>query len=270
LIGSARAPRIVALGGGGFGAGGRDHGLDAYVAELAGGAGARVCLLPTASGDPHEQIGRFNATFRHLGCQTSHLSLFRLGEQPVAVRQHLLAQDAIYVGGGSMLNLIAIWRAHRLDRILEEAWRAGVMLCGVSAGSMCWFEAGITRSHGRPRPSPGLGFLPGSNCVHYDADPLRRPSYHEHIARRGIPAGFGVDDGAALVFEGRELSEVVSARSTAGACRVELVARAIVETPLEVRRLEHVDVEPAGDDPALGELQSLRATSRPRLGLRSR
>jgi peptidase E len=268
LIGPGRTPRIVALGGGGFGAGGRDHALDAYVAALAGPQNPRICLLPTASGDPHEQIARFNATFRHLGCQTSHLSLFRLGEQPVAVRQHLLAQDAIYVGGGSMLNLIAIWRAHRLDRILEEAWRGGILLCGVSAGSMCWFEAGITRSHGKPRPSPGLGFLPGSNCVHYDADPLRRPSYHEHVARRRVPAGYGVDDGAALVFDGTELAEVVSGRPTAGACRVELVNREIVETPLEVRRLEHVEVQRRGDDPALGELQSLRAESRPRLGLR--
>ncbi len=268
MIGSGRTPRIVALGGGGFGSGGRDHALDAYIAQLVGVQSPRICLLPTASGDPHEQIARFNATFRHLGCQTSHLSLFRLGEQPVAVRQHLLAQDAIYVGGGSMLNLIAIWRAHRLDRILEEAWRAGILLCGVSAGSMCWFEAGITRSHGRPRPSPGLGFLPGSNCVHYDTDPLRRPSYHEHIARRGVPAGYGVDDGAALVFDGIELTEVVSARPTAGACRVELAAREVVETPLDVRRLEPIEVEPRGDDPALGELQALRSANRPRLGLR--
>ncbi|MGI8802636.1 MAG: Type 1 glutamine amidotransferase-like domain-containing protein [Solirubrobacteraceae bacterium] len=263
-----RTARIVAIGGGGFGSGARDRALDAYVAELAGPGNPRICLLPTASGDPHEQINRFDAAFGRLGCRTSHLSLFRLGDRPVAVRQHLLEQDAIYVGGGSLLNLIAIWRAHGLDRILEEAWRSGILLCGVSAGSMCWFEAGITRSHGKPRASGGLGFLTGSNCVHYDADPPRRPSFHDNIRRRGIPAGFGVDDGAALVFAEGELAEVVTARPAAGACRVELVEHRLVETRLEARLLVPPERDRGDDDPALGELQDLRSAGRPSLGLR--
>jgi peptidase E len=262
----ARAPRIVAMGGGGFGAGPRDRALDAYIAGLAGPVRPRICLLPTASGDPVEQINRFNATFRRLGCQTSHVSLFRLGDHPVAIRQHLLAQDAIYVGGGSMLNLIAIWRAHGLDAILAEAWESGILLCGVSAGSMCWFEAGITRSHGKPRPSGGLGLLRGSNCVHYDADPPRRPSFHEHIRETAIPGGFGVDDGAGLLFAGTDLVEVVTARPEAGACRVELVGDELVETRLDARLLEPPAHLP--DDPALGELQDVRAAGRPPLGLR--
>ncbi|MEA2354190.1 MAG: hypothetical protein QOD61_319 [Solirubrobacteraceae bacterium] len=264
----ARTSRILAMGGGGFGTGPQDHALDAYVADLAGNDHPRICLLPTASGDPHEQISRFNVTFRRLGCRTSHLSLFRLGDHPIAVRQHLLDQDAIYVGGGSLLNLIAIWRAHGLDRILDEAWRGGTLLCGVSAGSMCWFEAGITRSHGKPRPSGGLGFLPGSNSVHYDADPDRRPSFHEHVRRQAIPGGFGVDDGAGLLFEGTELAEVVTARPDAGACRVEVRDGALVETRLEARLLEASEHDPAGLDPALVELKGLRAASRPPLGLR--
>jgi peptidase E len=262
-----RTPRIVAIGGGGFGAGPRDEALDAYVAGLAGAERPRICLLPTASGDPHEQISRFNATFRRLGCETSHLSLFRLGDRPMSIRQHLLAQDAIYVGGGSMLNLIAIWRAHGLDRILAEAWHDGILLCGVSAGSMCWFEAGITRSHGRPRANPGLGFLRGSNCVHYDADPPRRPRFHEEIGGGKIPQGFGVDDGAALLFAGAQLVEVVTARPEAGACRVELVDGVLVETRLEARLLDAEHACLPGD-PALSELQDLRSSSRPRLGLR--
>jgi peptidase E len=186
----------------------------------------------------------------------------------VSVRDHLLEQDAIYVGGGSLLNLIAIWRAHGLDRILEEAWRAGILLCGVSAGSMCWFEAGITRSHGQPRPSGGLGFLRGSNCVHYDADPPRRPSFHAHIRRGAIPGGYGVDDGAGLVFAGTELVEVVTARPQAGACRVELSDGELVETRLEARLLEDGGEDRVERDPALCELQDLRAAGRPPLGLR--
>ncbi len=261
-------PRILAIGGGGFGAGGRDETLDAYVAELAGGERPRICLLPTASGDPQEQIGRFNATYRRLGCQTSHLSLFRLGDHPIALRQHLLEQDAIYVGGGSLLNLLAVWRAHGLDRILEEAWRSGILLCGVSAGSMCWFEAGITRSHGKPRASGGLGLLRGSNCVHFDADPPRRPSYRDHIRRGEIPGGFGVDDGAGLLFLGDELADIVSARPRASAWRVELTAGELVETRLEARILAPLATAGNGGDPALDELAALRAAGRPGLGLR--
>ncbi len=265
----APARRIVAIGGGGFGAGPRDRALDAYVARLAGPVNPRICLLPTASGDPVEQINRFNATFRRLGCRTSHLSLFRLGDHPVAIRRQLLDQDAIYVGGGSLLNLIAIWRAHGLDRILAEAWSSGVLLCGVSAGSMCWFEAGITRSHGKPRPSGGLGLLGGSNCVHYDADAPRRPSFHGHIRDGAIPGGFGVDDGAALVFDGTDLVEVVSARPGAGAARVDRVDDTVVETRLDARLLDAADDDRAERDPALCELQDIRAAGRARsLGLR--
>ena len=265
----ATTRRIVAIGGGGFGTGPRDRALDAFIARLAGRENPRICLLPTASGDPIEQIHRFNATFRRLGCRTSHLSLFRLGDHPVAIRRHLLEQDAIYVGGGSLLNLIAIWRAHGLDRILVEAWSAGILLCGVSAGSMCWFEAGITRSHGKPRPSGGLGLLGGSNCVHYDADAPRRPSFRAHIRDGAIPGGFGVDDGAGLVFAGTELVEVVSARPGAGAARVELVDGELIETRLDARLLEAADDDRADGDPALCELQDLRAAGRARsLGLR--
>jgi peptidase E len=268
-MGGAASGRIVAIGGGGFGTGPRDLALDAFLAGLAGPESPRICLLPTASGDPVEQINRFNATFRRLGCRTSHLSLFRLGDHPVAIRRHLLEQDAIYVGGGSLLNLIAIWRAHGLDGILAEAWGAGILLCGVSAGSMCWFEAGITRSHGKPRPSGGLGLLSGSNCVHYDADPPRRPSFHEHIRLGAIPAGYGVDDGAALVFAGTELADVVSARTGAGACRVDVVDGDLVETRLEARLLEPFDGDRPESDPGLWELQEMRASGRPRtLGLR--
>ncbi len=269
-----RTPRIVAIGGGGFGSTGRDGALDAYIAELAGGrsdppaAGGprsgvrgsgrpRVCLLPTASGDPKEQITKFNATFRRLGCAPSHLALFRLGDEPaLELRDHLLGQDAIYVGGGSLANLLAIWRAHGVEDVLREAWDAGILLCGVSAGSMCWFEAGITRSHGEPRASPGLGFLSGSNCVHYTNDPDRRPRYHEAMLAGRLPAGWGVPDGTALVFDGRELTEVVTARKGCNAFRVEVVDGMLVEQEWVARVLEDREPDQPEPDPALGEFRA--------------
>jgi dipeptidase E len=255
----------VAIGGGGFGSTAKDHALDAYIAELAGSDRPhdrphdrpRICLLPTASGDPKEQITRFNATFRRLGCEPSHLALFRLGEQPdVELADVLLGQDAIYVGGGSLANLIAIWRAHGLDHVLREAGERGILLCGVSAGSMCWFEGGITRSHGEPRPSAGMGFLEGSNCVHYANDAGRRPSYHAAILAGELPAGWGVPDGTALVFERGQLHEVVTARPGCDAYRVELVDGELVETVCEARVLEDREPDQLDPDPALAEFRA--------------
>jgi peptidase E len=136
-----------------------------------------------------------------------------------------------------MVNLLAIWRAQGLDAILREAWEAGIVLAGLSAGSMCWFEHGVSTSHGHPAPVRGLGFLPGSNSVHHDSEPSRRPVYLEAVRTSEIPPGYAADDGAALVFRGRTLHEVVSARPTARAYAVDeageraLPARRITAAP---------------------------------------
>src|SRR3954469_18867695 len=217
---SGRRPRIVAMGGGGFTCGFDDAALDLFALALTGRGVPRICLLPTASGDPEEQIGRFYGFFRDRNCDPSHVSLFRLGDERRDLREHLMAQDLIYVGGGSLLNLIAIWRAHGLDAILRDAWQAGVVLCGLSAGSMCWFEHGITTSTGPPTTGRGLGFLKGSNSVHWSSQPARRRAYRAAVGD-GLPPGYGVDDGAALVFKGARLHEVVTTRRGATAWRVE-------------------------------------------------
>ncbi|MBA2764194.1 MAG: peptidase E [Thermoleophilaceae bacterium] len=223
--------RIIGFGGGGFTATERDGPLEDYVVSMIEAAAPRICLLPTAGGDCEQQIQRFQLAFRARGCEPSHVSLFRLGEQPIDLREHLLAQDAIYVGGGSLLNLMAIWRAHGLDAILREAWEAGIVLCGVSAGSMCWFEYGITSSYGPPAPVAGLGLLPGSNSVHFDTQPHRRLVFREQVAA-GLAAGFGADDGVGLRFDGTTLAEVVTARRGGQAWRVEMRRGEVVETPL--------------------------------------
>lgn len=212
--------RIVAMGGGGFSSRPGDPELDAYVLAQSPNPSPGICLLPTASGDPDDQIQRFYRAFHELDCMPSHLSLFRLGARPVDIRARLLAQDVIYVGGGSLSNLLAIWRVHKLDEILYEAWRRGIVLCGISAGSMCWFRAGITKSHGAPRVTSGLGFLPYSNSVHWATEPERRIVYRAAIAGGEIPVGFGVDDGTALLFHGMDLAEVVRTGRSAGAFRV--------------------------------------------------
>ena len=119
----------------------------------------------------------------------------------MALRDHLLEQDLIYVGGGSLLNLLAVWEAHELGAILSLAWRQGIVLAGQSAGAMCWFEAGITKSSGKPTAAAGLGLLHGSLCVHYNNEPERRAAYLEAVAN-GMPGGYGLDDYAGLLWEG--------------------------------------------------------------------
>ena len=213
--------------------------LDDHVLSLTGVARPRVCFLPTASGDADHYIVRFYRAFA-AHAEASHLSLFRRDRAPGAVegdvRAHLLAQDLIYVGGGSVVSLMGAWLAHGIDLILEEAWRGGTVLCGLSAGSLCWFDEAVTAFHGAPRPVRGLGLLPWSNCVHYDGEPARREEYLAYVAA-GMQPGFGVEDGAALHFVGSELVDVVASRPSASAVRVEAVGGRAVETRLAARHL---------------------------------
>jgi dipeptidase E len=238
--------RIVAMGGGGFSAAPYgDPALDRYVLDVAERPCPRVCLLPTASGDPEEQIQRFYRAYHDLPCEPTHLSLFRLGTKPVDLRALLLGQDVIYAGGGSLLNLLAIWRAHGVDAILREAWERGVVLSGISAGSMCWFAAGVTKGYGVPRAVEGLGLLPASNSVHHSAEPERRPCFHEAVRCEMAPPGYSVDDGVGLLFAGDELVEAVSARDGAGAWWVDAdEGGAVLETPLDVRLLPRDETPP--------------------------
>jgi len=259
---AGRTPTIFAMGGGGFTMEPGNPALDDYIRSLAPAREPKVCLLPTAGGDSEDQIRRFHAAFDDQLCVATHISLFRLGTRPVPLREHLLGQDVIYVGGGSMINLLALWRAHGFDAILREAWQAGIVLAGLSAGSMCWFEWGVTRSIGRPVPARGLGFLPGSNSVHYDGERERRPVYLEAVAHGDVPPGWGVDDGAGLLFRGTRLAEVVASRPRARAHRVHAVAGEAVEEVIEPRLLKARPHTDPRAPLAVQEMRDLRAARR--------
>ena len=211
--------QIVAFGGGGFSMEPGNPLLDDYVVGLTGRERPRVCFLPTASGDADHYIVRFYRAFGAGRCEPSHVSLFRRDHGVGAVEgdlgAHLLAQDLIYVGGGSVLSLLGTWRAHGVDAMLRRAWRRGVVLCGLSAGSLCWFAEAVTAFHGPPQSVRGLGILPYSNCVHYEGG--RRTAFADAIASGQMRPGYGVEDGAALHFAGRELADVVSSREDADA-----------------------------------------------------
>jgi peptidase E len=218
--------RIFAMGGGGFTSEPHNPALDDFILSLARTREPRILFLPTASGDPNGQIAAFRSTFDERPCRPRHLSLFRLEHEPADLRTLILSQDVVFLGGGSLRNLLAIWREHGLDAILRAAWERGVLLAGLSAGAMCWFEHGITRSTGRPEPAPALGLLPGSLSVHYDGDPVRRPAFLDAVERGAIAGGYGADDGVGLLFEGTALARIVASRPGTHAYRVERQDRA--------------------------------------------
>lgn len=197
----------------------------------------KVCFLGTASGDNAQYIasvysalaGRF---------RPSHVELFSMPNVD-DVRGAFLGSDVIWVGGGSVANLLALWRVHGWDKFLREAWEAGVVIGGVSAGSLCWHLGGTTDSFGPTlRPvTNGLGFLPYSNGVHYNSEAQRRPLYQALIADGTLPPGYASDDGVALVYEGTELVEVVADRPDCFGYRVSLQDGQAVEDVLDTRRL---------------------------------
>jgi dipeptidase E len=235
--------RLLVMGGHEFDRLDGNESICDHIIELSGKEKPRICLLPTASGDPEDQISRFRRSFGSRGCEVSDISLFRLGANPIDVSAHLLSQDAIYVGGGSLLNLVAIWKAHGIGDMLELCLDRGILICGQSAGAMTWFEYGITSSSGLPAAAPGLGLLQGSLCVHYHQDPQRRTRYLADVGA-GMPAGYGADDQSAMLFVDGEMVEAMSFRSGAGIWRVEARGKQGVETPLElVKRYREEPVE---------------------------
>jgi dipeptidase E len=234
-----RLPQIVAFGGGGFSMEAGNGLLDDYVLGLTNVARPKVCFLPSASGDADHYIVRFYRAFCASRCEPSHISLFRRDKGAGLGRdlgEHLLDQDLIYVGGGSVVSLMGVWQAHGLDESLREAWRRGTVLCGLSAGSLCWFSEAVTAFHGPPQRVQGLGLLPYSNCVHYDGEPARRDGYHRFLSE-GMGPGYAAGDGAALHFCGESLARVVSSRPKASAYWVEEVGGDVSEVALQVRWL---------------------------------
>lgn len=214
--------QIIALGGGGFSMEPDNLLLDQYILQQSPHQNPRVCFLPTASGDSDNYIRRFYTAFTKLECRPTYLSLFRPPVEGVA--SVLSQQDIIYAGGGSTINLLTLWRAWGLDALLEKAWQDGVILCGLSAGSLCWFEEGLSDSvvPGEYRRIDCLGFLSGSHCPHYDGEQKRAPIYRKLIENSTLSAGTAADDGVALHYVGDSLEAVVSSRPKAKAYRVDM------------------------------------------------
>jgi peptidase E len=232
--------QIVAFGGGGFSMEAGNPLLDDYVLDLAraraGHPRPRVCFVPTASGDADHYIVRFYRAFAGDRCEPSHVSLFRRDRGARDPAEQLLEQDLIYVGGGSVVSMLGAWQAHGLDDVLRTAWEQGVVMCGLSAGSLCWFSEGVTAFHGPATRYSGLGFLPCSNTVHYDGE-RKRDSAYRRLLVDGMAPGYAVEDGAALHFVGERLARVVTSRPGARAYRMRAAAGRVAKTALASRYL---------------------------------
>ena len=210
-----------------------------YAMELTGRPRPKLCVLNTAVGDDPNAYLRVYDRLAETQARVRHLALFPMPN--VADPEDLLmSQDVIFVGGGSVANMVAVWRVHRIDEILRKAWQAGIVLAGSSAGGICWFEGGTTDSFGIKLRAftDGLAMLPGSFCPHYHSEAERRPLYQRLVADGALPGGIACDDGTAAHFTDETLAEQVSDRPAANAYLVtQNGADGATETPLPMRFL---------------------------------
>jgi dipeptidase E len=227
--------QIIAIGGGGFYRDSENLALERYVVQQARAPEPKVVFVPTASAEPDNYLVSFYTAFLKLGCRPSHLSFFK---RTPDLRALLLNQDVIFVGGGNTKSMLAVWREWGVAEILREAWEAGIVLAGVSAGAICWFKQGVTDSWaGGLRPLDCLGFLPGSCCPHYDGEAERRPSYHRLLANGEIGPGVAIEDWTGIHFIGTELFRVICSKRGARAYSMRAVYGSVQEVPLPAQYL---------------------------------
>ncbi|MBV9444391.1 MAG: peptidase E [Streptosporangiaceae bacterium] len=230
---------ILAIGGGMMMPEGHVPSQLDYALRLTRKRTPRICLLNTAAGDDPRWAMQMYDRFAGHPARVSHLVLFPMPNADPA--DLLLSQDVIFVGGGSVANMLAVWRVHGLDIIMRKAWHTGIVLAGSSAGGICWFEGGTTDSFGRElKPfTDGLGLLAGSFCPHYNSERGRRPLYHRLIEEGTLRGGIACDDGVGAHFIDDDLTEVIADRPGSNAYRVEpsITTSGVVETRMEARFL---------------------------------
>jgi dipeptidase E len=226
---------LITMGGGGFLEESDNPLLDDFLISLSEKKKPKVCFVPTASGDAKSFLDKFYENMKKHNVEPSHLSLFK--PPSGSLRDFVFDKDVFYVGGGNTRNLIVLWREWGLDQILKEAYMAGKVLGGISAGSICWYEQGVTDSiTGELNALPCLGILKGSNCPHYDSEKDRRPSFHRLILD-GLSSGIACDDGVAAVFENEQFVEFISSRPSAMGYFVRKVGNMVEERAIKPRFL---------------------------------
>ena len=226
---------IIAIGGGGFLADPRNYALEKYLLDQTRKERPKVLMIATARGDDADYVAKFHAAFGELGASTQHLPFF---ERTPDLRSVVLAQDAIFVGGGNTKSMLAVWREWGMPEMLRVAYESGIVLGGQSAGAICWFEQGVTDSWAdRLRPLDCMGFLSGSCCPHYDGEAERRPAYLAMVESGEVEGGYAIEDAVAAHFRNGRLAHVVSKKAGAKAYYVSAEAGRVKEEALEARLL---------------------------------
>ena len=188
--------QIIAIGGGGFGREIKDLKIEKYIVDQSKARTPKICFIPTATGDDQAYIDTFYKAFNSLGCITSHINFFK---RTINLKEHILDQDIIYVGGGNTKRMLAVWKEWGLDKILFEAYKNKIIMSGVSAGAICWFKKGITDSWKDSQATLDcLNFVDGVCCPHYDEEPERIPYVKEILVNKEISSCYAIEGYAAL------------------------------------------------------------------------
>ncbi|MDQ0170507.1 peptidase E [Paenibacillus tundrae] len=233
--------QIIAMGGGGFSMEPENPLLDQYLLKQSKSNQPKVCFISTASGDSEGYIQRFYQSFKDHHCLPSHLPLFK--NTPKDIEDFVMDKDIFYVGGGNTRNLLVLWKEWGLDQYLRRAWENGIILAGLSAGSICWFEEGVTDSiPGELTRLECLGLLKGSNCPHYDGEVNRRESYHQLLRDNRINNGIAMDDGVAVHYKEDQIFKVISSRPNAKAYQVTIENYQVKEVEIRPTFLGNIEL----------------------------
>ena len=223
--------QIIAIGGGGFGRVIKDLKIENYIKSQCKSDSPKICFIPTATGDDNQYIENFYKAFDSIGCKTSHIDFFK---RTINLEEHIKKQDIIFVGGGNTKSMLAVWKDWGLDALLEEAYKNGVIMCGVSAGAICWFNKGITDSWADDLAIMDcLGFVDGVCCPHYDEEPARRPYVKAKLDRADFDECIGVEGNAALHIINEESYKSVNFGDNKNSYRISLKDNIVDEDPFE-------------------------------------
>ncbi len=228
--------QVIAIGGGGFGRTQESNLIEQYILDQTSKKKPKICFIPTATGDLDPYVVNFYSVFTKLNCEPSHISFFK---RTIDLQAHIQKQDVIFVGGGNTKSMLAVWRNWGLDLILKDAYDRGVVMSGVSAGAICWFEAGLTDSWASDlKMMQCMNFIPGNCAPHYDEEPERRPATKRFLENQSIDFMYGIEGGAALHFIDEIPNSTIRFKKNKNAYKVTLDGKNINEIPYKTKDLE--------------------------------
>jgi len=228
--------QVIAIGGGGFGRTQDSNLIEQFILDQTGKKNPKICFIPTATGDLDPYIVNYYSIFSKLDCYPSHISFFK---RTIDLEEHILKQDAIFVGGGNTKSMLAVWKEWGLDLILKKAYEQGIVMSGVSAGAICWFEAGLTDSWASElKMMECLNFIPGSCAPHYDEEPERRPATKKFLEDQSISFMYGIEGGAALHFIDEQPDSTIRFKKNKNAYKVTFESNKIHENAYQAKELK--------------------------------